>query len=95
MCHVTRHGEQRAIERLGLKKKSVQRMAERALDKGIRHSDTKSSLNRYLTKIYLNYEKANNIRIYGQGIYIFNDEILLTVYDLPNKYKDIHKFLKK
>lgn len=43
---ITHHAEQRMRERLGLNKKSIERIAQKALDEGIKHSETKGNLNK-------------------------------------------------
>ena len=45
---VTRHGEKRSRERMGLKKKAVDRNAMIALEKGLKHGETCGGLKRYL-----------------------------------------------
>lgn len=85
--HVTRHGRERAVERVGVPKHSVDKMAQRALESGISHGETAGSLRRYLDGLYLSQRKSNNIRIYGMHIYLFADLTLITVIMLPNEYK--------
>jgi hypothetical protein len=62
-------------------------MVELAAVKGIEHKDTVGRLNRYLSKLYFTERKANNIRIYGEHIYLFHDSTLITVLLLPNIFK--------
>lgn len=61
---ITRHAEQRMRERLGLNKKSIERMAQRAYDNGICHNETRGNLNKWITKVYFSNKNANNIRLY-------------------------------
>ena len=84
---VTRHSVQRAGERMGLPKKAVERQAALALVKGLRHSETNGSLNRYFTHLFFSHRTANNIRIYNEHVFIFDEETLVTVLKLPNEYK--------
>lgn len=76
---VTDHAYDRAKERLSIKKESLDRLAEKAFNEGLKQSDTTGRVHRYITKLN---EKANNIRIYGDNIFIFDDNRLLTVYQL-------------
>lgn len=90
ICIATNHAYKRAKERLSWKKSALNRMMKRAFVKGIKHSDTKGQLNKYITDkylngLYFNKKPANNPRIYGENIYFFNDNLLITVYRLPNK----------
>ena len=82
--HASKHAYEAAKERLGWKKKTLDNMLERVFNNGIKHSDTKGQLNKYITKLWFKYETANNIRIYGQDVYFFNDMKLITLYRLPN-----------
>lgn len=83
---VTKHGKDRIKERIGLSKNLAKQNAEKAFLLGIKHSDTKGSLNRYFTALYFKYQTANNIRIYNRKVYIFQNKKLITVFDLPKKF---------
>lgn len=80
---VSKHAEQRMKERCGLNKKSIQRMAEKAYTDGISHRNTKGSLNKWVTKVYFKSQKANNIRLYGDTAFLFHNDILITVIQIP------------
>lgn len=93
---ITRHAEQRMRERLGINKKSIERIAQRAFDEGIKHSETKGNLNKWVTSVYFKNESANNIRIYGNTLFIFDDNKLVTVYYIPrNLTKKLESMVKK
>lgn len=62
-------------------------MARIALEKGTKHSDTSGALNRYLTALYMKYKTADNTRIYGQFVYLFYGENLITAFQLPNEFR--------
>ena len=81
---VSTHAEQRMRERLGLNKKSIERIAQRAFDNGIRHNQTKGNLRKYVTHVWEKNKNANNIRIYGDKVFVFCDELLVTVFHLPH-----------
>ncbi len=89
--NVTEHAYERAKERLGWKSKVLEKMAEKAFLEGIKHKDTKGSLMRYMTKLWFKYKHCNNVRIYGENIFFFCDNKLITVYQLPN---DLRKHVK-
>ena len=72
------------IERLGINKKSIQRIADKALSDGITHSQTKGKLNRYVTKLYFVNSTANNIRLFGDKAFIFANNKLITVIQIPS-----------
>lgn len=87
---VSRHAEKRMRERCGLNKRTVEKMAQRAFDKGISHSESCGRLSKWITSLYFKNKNANNIRIYGEMAYIFSDNVLITVFRVPNNIlKDI------
>jgi hypothetical protein len=64
-------------------KATTRKMAQLALDKGKSHSETKGRLNKWLSKLWFDYKTANNIRIYGQDVYLFRENVLITLYRVP------------
>lgn len=92
VIQISEHAYDRAKDRLSWKPDVLEKMAKRALKEGIKHSDTVGKLKRYISKLFLQYRKANNIRIYGQNIYFFHNNYLLTIYRVPTK---LIKYLKK
>ena len=81
---VTNHAKERTKERLGLRKKVADKVANKALENGIKHSMAKGNLRKYFEKLYLTERKANNIRIYNRKVYLFKGTVLITVINLPN-----------
>lgn len=93
---VTKHAKQRLKERNGLNKNACNRMAQKALENGIKHSETKGNLNKWINKLFLTTKKANNIRLYGDKAYLFSGETLITVLQIPsNLTKDLKNMTKK
>ena len=93
---VSRHAKKRMKGRGGIPKRAQLRQAKLALERGYRHKDTVGKLNSFLTEIYLSRENANNMRIYGNKIYLFHGTILVTVLNLPNEYfKNLERYIKK
>lgn len=88
---ITDHAYERAKERIGWKPKVLDKMAEKAFLEGKKHKDTKGALMRYLTKLWFSYKHCNNVRIYGENVFFFCDNILITLYQLPN---NLRKHLK-
>lgn len=84
---ITEHAKERARERLKWNAETLEKMSERAMNIGVKHSDTRGKLNRFMSKIYLQHKTANNTRIYGEHIYIFADNVLITVIQLPTVLK--------
>lgn len=87
-AEVTKHGRNRAHQRTGLPRRTIDRNAERALKAGIARTDTRGALRRYLDKLYYSHDcAASNIRVYCGYVYIFNGDILITVLILPQEYR--------
>ena len=81
----TKHAYDRAKERLSWKKKTLDRMMRKAFEEGVTHSDTTGQLNKYITDLWFKYKTANNIRIYGENVYLFRFTKLITLYRLPTE----------
>lgn len=95
MVTVTRHAKQRVRERVGIPARAVQRYAETAYKDGLRHSELTGGLLRYIDGVYLSKRKANDIRVYGEYAFLFQDTILITIINIPNRYKRAARQLQK
>lgn len=91
MIQITNHAYDMGKKRLSLNKKALARHAETAFSAGIEHSDVKGLLRKFIDKKYLSHKSANNIRIYGEVIYFFVSDKLVTLYQVPTPLK---KYLK-
>ena len=83
---LTNHALKRCRKRFGLPRKSIRRTAEKALSEGRARGEFKGRFKRYLDAIFLKDRTANNMRIYGQNLYIFKGETLITAWTIPTKY---------
>lgn len=93
---ISKHAEERLKERCGLNKKACKRIAQKAFDEGITHSQTKGRLNKWITSLYFKNKRADNIRIYGDKAYIFCNVVLVTVIQVPvSLMKDLKQMVKK
>ncbi len=88
---ITEHAFDRAKERLGLNRRATERMALKAFVAGKKHAQCKGQLKKYIDGIYLQYENCNNVRLYGEALYLFHNNKLITIYNLPNELKPISK----
>lgn len=88
---ITKHALERGKERLNLNEKSFTKLATKALELGKTHAECKGRLKRYADKLWLEYKSANNIRFYGDNIFFFADQKLITVYQCPHEF---HKHLR-
>lgn len=87
--HVTVHAGRRIRERIGVNKKSIQSVSDRALSKGLAHEELTGKLKRYIDKLYFRSETANNIKVYAEKVYLFKGNLLITVVSLPTGLKRI------
>jgi len=87
--NITDHAYERAKERINWNKSTLDKMASKSFNNGIKHSDTKGALNKYITKLWFEHKTANNIRIHGEVVYLFRNNLLITLYQLPNEFKKI------
>jgi len=78
---ITKHAIQRGKERFGWKKKVVVKMANKAYYEGRSIDETKGVISSYLQTIANN--SVNNVKIYGDNVYLFDDMRLVTLYRLP------------
>jgi len=85
---LTYHAIDRAKERMGIGRKSLMRMAEKARKLGIPTKAFRGAFRRYLEDISLKNETVAEFRVYGQYIYLFSSEgVLVTIYYVPNEFK--------
>lgn len=80
---LTAHAQQRLKERCGLQKKSKERIAAKVFKKGLSIEETNGSIRKWMTTVFYNNTNINNIRLYGDKIYLFADQTLITVLFVP------------
>lgn len=85
---VTRHADKRMRKRVGVNRSAVEKISRKAMTDGYTRYDFSGSLRRYLDYLYHYNEEANNIRVYAEKVWIFSGNILITVLDLPQRYKN-------
>jgi len=80
---LTKHAEKRMRQRLGLNKKSVSKIADKALREGITHAETRGKLHKYLDRQVLEYDRKYKWRIFNGYLYCFSfEDVLITVFPL-------------
>lgn len=80
---ITKHAQRRMRQRCGVGKNSVKRMAKKVYDFGMTHSDTTGNLKKWVDGLYFYNKSANQIRLYGDKAYIFHNQVLITVVQIP------------
>jgi hypothetical protein len=87
---ISNHGYLRAKERFSLSKESIEKVSQRAFEKGLDRKDFKDgSLGRHLDDLFDRHKVADKVRIYGDAIFFFRDRCLITVYQLPIEFRKI------
>ena len=83
MAQITNHGKKRMYQRAGITKGSADKMAKKILQNGFTHAETRGSLNHFLYRKWKDHHFANNMRVYGNQLYIFRNESLIAVLMIP------------
>ena len=92
---ITKHAYERSKERLNWKPSVLDKMAEKAFLEGFSHKDAKGSLKKYITKLWFSYKHSDNVKIYGENIFFFNKNKLITLYQLPHNLRKFIKYSKE
>ena len=86
---ITRHGDQRTRKRVGVNRSAVAKLAKKALDNGIARDDTHGGLRRYLDYVSHRNSRPVIIRVWSEKVWVYSEDyILITVLDLPQKYRN-------
>jgi len=91
--HISKHAFDRADERMSLRPDSFERLAIKAWEEGKQHSELKGTIKKYVDGIYLQYNNANSVRLFGEFVFLFaanqktDKTTLITVYQIPVKLK--------
>lgn len=85
MIEITEHAYDRALERYSLNRKSFTRLAQKAFEQGKRQNDLKGKFKRYVS--YLAKEYKSTPIVFGEFLFFFNGERLITTYQTPSEFK--------
>lgn len=85
MAILTKHASARMLQRCGVQKKTQAKIVRRVWRHGITHSESSVDikLKRWVDGLYLSHRKPNKILLYGNGAYLFKDDVLITVILIP------------
>lgn len=88
--HVTSHAKDRIKERLGVNKKSSKKVTKIALEKGLNIDELTGPLLKFAEqKISANNNAVNNVAVYNEKLFLFENKRLVTVIPLGLKLKKI------
>lgn len=79
---LSEHGYKRLKERHGVKGGQASNRVKQALTKGKAISDCPSYMQNYLRNV-LAASQGNNIKVWGNDVYLFINEILITTFPIP------------
>lgn len=92
---ITKHGSERVNRRMGIPKKGVERQFKLALERGIKHGDTKGQLNKWVTKIALNSQNPHHVVLYNGHAFVYATQggvpLLITVLPIPSNLMKVVK----
>lgn len=81
---ITEHAYDKAKERFGWSKATLDRMVERIYWNGIWNQNLHGKLKEFVEDKRERYPTVKNARIYGQDIFLFQGTTLVTCYRVPN-----------
>ncbi len=84
---LSEHGEERSKKRAGLDGRALKRTAAMARADGLRPTDTRGQLRRYLDNLCIEHP-GRHPRIHGGHIYIFAESTLITCLHLPREFRN-------
>ncbi len=83
------HACERAKQRLQWGKATLQLMADKAFTEGLCRQQATGRLKKYLDKLWSEHQSANNMRIYGQHLFLFTGQTLITVWQVPGEFRKV------
>ena len=88
--NVSHHAKKRIKEREGTTQaKEIEKKVTCAWKKGIKHSEAKGDLCRWMDGCFLRHRSATDMRLYCGYLYIFgHNQVLFTMYPLPGNLKE-------
>lgn len=95
MAYVTEHAAKRMKERMGLSKKSLERIANKAYEKGLTMNEVKGEVLSYMINVRSKSAPGTKIKLYADKTWIFTNGNLVTIYNTPSTLKHkVDKFSK-
>lgn len=80
----SKHAKQRVKERCGVNKKSADRVAKLAIERGVARENTKGQLRKWLDAKQENSSEGSRILVWGDKAYIFScQNVMITCLQIP------------
>ena len=81
----SKHAKKRVKERCGVSKKTADRVAKLARERGVERENTKGPLRRWLDAKYLNSDANSTLVVWGDKAYVFSAQnVLVTCLQIPS-----------
>jgi len=88
---LTEHACKRARQRFRWNVSTLERMSKKAFESGLKRKNTNGRLKKYLDKLWNDHKHVNNFRLYGETLFVFSNNRLLTVWHLPPNLRPLAK----
>lgn len=85
--NLTRHARGKGKKRCGINQKVLKTLARRALELGIGQQDAEGDLRKYLDSLFLRRRRCTG-RIFAEHVFIFAKDTLVTLYRVPERFRD-------
>lgn len=90
----TKHGTKRGRERIGINKSAMDRQAQLAIERGIKHSQTDGRLHKWInSQAHLYRERREDVEyiVFNNKLFVFNEDCtsLITVLNLPTNLQKL------
>ena len=86
---LTEHARKRARQRFSWNESTLERMSVKAFESGLKRKNTNGHLKKYLDELWNEHKHANNLRLYGETLFVFANHRLLTVWHLPTELRPL------
>lgn len=87
--NISKHACKRARQRYRWNSSTLERMAARAFETGLQTNNTRGYLKKYMDEKYEMYK--SNLRVYGETLFVFADNNLVTIWALPFELRSLAK----
>lgn len=91
---LTKHACKRARQRYRWNSQTLNRIALRAFESGLKSNNTKGYLKNYLDQTSEEHCRTSNLRLYGETVFVFYNNILITLWALPPELRSLAKVFR-
>ncbi|MDQ6889631.1 MAG: hypothetical protein M3Z56_05095 [Bacteroidota bacterium] len=69
-------------------------MSVKAFESGLKRNNTNGRLEKFFDELWNDREIANNVRLYGETVFIYSNHSLVTVWQLPIELRPLAKVIR-